>query len=113
MRKLCFTGNPLFTPNPQCNMKLFCFIIAAILLESCKNEEGYQAKFIRYGDSCLFWDDRFLCNVKCGNLDSMKISHEIGHAFNDSVNKYYDLMYPNGNPADNKEEQQNDNCPCK
>jgi hypothetical protein len=78
--------------------KLFLFNALFVLcLVGCRVKVDY------YNNMFLEYSNKESCAARCGKHDSVNIYY-------DSATKYYNLMYPEGNPVSKKNETI---CNCK
>ena len=71
-----------------------------LFLFSCK-EAHYRGKFNSYCDSANAAHDIFIENIGI-NKDKSDCAYKLVSKYTDSADYYYKLLYPNGNPYDNK-----------
>ena len=69
----------------------------------------YQSRFNTWNDSNTYYTEKYMCALRCGS-DSLNYFRLQGNRCTDSLNKYYDLMYPGKREQFEKEKQSNCNC---
>lgn len=85
-------------------------LILLLCISSCVSREShYRKEFNRYIDSSNCYHDKWNCLFDSGKYKEADIILSIRKPFSDSVDKYYALMYPTGNPYGKRKKV----CDCK
>lgn len=99
--------------------KLFLAFLVIVFLIGCRDttikadtnpRDYYHSAWAMYIDSSSYYFEKFVCCYGTNNV-AAEVYKANQFRYSDSANRYYALMYPNGNPADKQDPKPP--CDCK